>query len=93
MNANYQGEVLSYRIIVLFSTGVKRGQWQQTHSIEEINLMYTEKKEEQVETIIYLHKINFFINFFSLTLFVIHKDDDKTDFINNDRYSYSVNER
>ncbi len=46
MNANYQGEVLSYRIIVLFSTGMKRGQWQQTHSIKEINLIYiyTEKK-------------------------------------------------
>jgi hypothetical protein len=41
MNANYQGEVLSYRIIVLFfSIGVKRGQWQRTYSIKEINLIY-----------------------------------------------------
>lgn len=61
MNANYQGKVLSYKIIVLFSIGVKRGQWQQTHSIKEINLMFTyrKKKKKQVETIVYLHKIYF----------------------------------
>jgi len=50
MNANYQGKVLSYKIIVLFSTGVKRGQWQQTHSIEEINLMYTYRKKKKKQT-------------------------------------------
>jgi len=47
MNANYQGKVLSYKIIVLFSIGVKRGQWQQTHSIKEINLMYTYRKKKE----------------------------------------------
>jgi hypothetical protein len=49
MNADYQGEVLSYRIIVLFSTGVKRGQWQQTHSIKEINLTYIHRKKRTSE--------------------------------------------
>ena len=49
MNANYQGEVLSYKIIVLFSIGVKRGQWQQTHSIKEINLMYIYIKKKTSE--------------------------------------------
>ena len=47
MNANHQGEVLSYRIIVLFSTGIKRGQWQQIHSIKEIKLMYAYKKKKR----------------------------------------------
>jgi hypothetical protein len=35
-----QGEVLSYRIIVLFSTGVKRGQWQQ------MRLIYAEDEKK-----------------------------------------------
>jgi hypothetical protein len=50
-----------------------------------------------METIIYLHKINFSFKYkfvFSLTLFMIHKDDDdKKVFNNNNIQYYSANER
>jgi hypothetical protein len=59
MNANHQGEVLSYRIIVMFSTGIKRGQWQQAHSIDEIKWIYIHTEKWVNEKIFICIKLTF----------------------------------